>query len=69
MRQISKNYPVDRRRLCRECSKKKGFNTSKEANQEIHRILQKQHVCLHYYQCSYCQRYHLTKKNPDSPFT
>ena len=65
----SKRIPkYDKRRIYKECSRKKGFNTTKEANQQIRRILERKGVKLNYYQCYYCGKYHLTKKFVKSAF-
>lgn len=63
-RHFKEAYPPrdDRKRAYYQCSRKKGFTTSREANAQIHRTLKKQGIKLNYYECPYCGKFHLTKK-------
>ena len=62
MKTASKNFHIDKKRRFRECERKKGFTTTREANHQIQRTLRQEGVKLDYYQCTYCGKYHLTKK-------
>ena len=62
MKIISKRVKLDRRREYKECKHKKGFATTREANRQIQRIAKSGGIKLDYYQCTYCGKYHLTKK-------
>jgi len=58
----NKNYRIDKRRWYSECKKKKAYETSGAANRMIRHQCMKYGIRLNYYQCSYCGKYHLTKK-------
>ena len=62
MKILSNKIRVDHRREYSECKHKKGFTTTKQANQQIKRTLKTEGIKLNYYQCTYCGKYHLTKK-------
>ena len=65
----SKRIPkFDKYRIHNQCSRKKGFTTSKDANQAIHKVKTKKGIKLNYYRCEYCGKYHLTKKFVRSKF-
>ena len=55
-------YLSDTKRRYSECERKKGYTTTADANRQIQYIQKKQGLTLKYYQCSYCGKYHLTKK-------
>lgn len=65
----SRRIPLfDRKRSYRQCARKKGFNTTREANRAIHQVKNKENIKLNYYYCEYCGKYHLTKRRVDSKF-
>ena len=51
--------------LYNDCGRKKGYHTTKEANQAIHRASRHTGATLRYYHCSFCGKYHLTKRPQD----
>lgn len=59
-----KNGPrhIDKKRLYQECTKKIAYPTTSSANRMIRHQFKKYGIKLNYYQCSYCGKYHLTKK-------
>ena len=61
-------FLFDKRRIHHQCKRKKGFATTREANQVIHRTKAKSGIKLSYYKCEYCGKYHLTKKYVSSKF-
>lgn len=58
----------DKRRIYNECSRKKGYPTTKAANKDIRSAYMKSHIKLSYYKCDYCGKYHLTKKYVKTAF-
>ena len=56
-----RNPVFDRRRIHRQCARKKGYTTSKDANRQIQKTFKATGIKLAYYQCEYCGKYHLTK--------
>lgn len=58
----SKRYKIDKRREYSECKRKKGFATTREVNRIIQIAYAESGIKLDYYQCTYCGKYHLTKK-------
>lgn len=56
------HYFQDTKRKHSECERKKGFTTTADANKQIQYVQKKEGISLRYYQCSYCGKYHLTKK-------
>ena len=58
----SKNFQIDKRRLYSECRRKKGYTTSAAANRMIKHQLRHYGIKCNYYQCTYCGKYHLTRK-------
>lgn len=47
--------------LERKCWRKRGYNTSREAQRQIHKKFRKLHLRLYKYRCASCGKYHLTK--------
>lgn len=68
MKKTHKTFRQDKKREYKECSRKKGFTTTKEANEQIRKALRNDGIKLNYYKCSYCGKYHLTKKYVSSAF-
>lgn len=65
----TKRIPLfDKRRAYNQCARKKGFNTTREANRAIHQAKNKEGIKLSYYHCEYCGKYHLTKRWVSSKF-
>lgn len=58
----------DKNRQYHECRRKKGYSTTRDANKDIHRARVRDGIRLSYYRCSYCGKYHLTKKFVKSKF-
>lgn len=58
----------DRRRVHQECSRKKGFATTREVNKILHKNSKLGRLELSYYKCEFCGKYHLTKKPVRSRF-
>lgn len=58
----NQNFQTDKRRLYSECKRKAGYVTTSAANRMIRHQHRKYGVKLNYYQCTYCGKFHLTKK-------
>lgn len=61
-KQQTRQINIDKRRLYSECKRKTGYVTTSAANRMIRHQHKKYGVKLDYYQCTYCGKFHLTKK-------
>lgn len=65
---MARHNGFSKKRVYSQCARKKGFSTTREVNQIIHKTRTHEGIKLQYYYCPVCGKYHLTKKFVRSKF-